>query len=65
MALQPSYLSNGTTPLLVSTRRNLLEKCLGSIQNNLGAAANGKNNPQRRDTRRTLLIKIDRAKAGI
>ena len=56
-------LVSGTTPVRSDTRLFLLAKILAVYQN--AGGADPKNNQNRNDTRRRLLVKIDRAKAGI
>lgn len=56
-------LASGTTPQRSDTRLFLLAKILAVYQNLPGA--DPKNDQQRNDTRRRLLVKIERAKAGI
>lgn len=62
---EPSFFTDGATPRRTNTRWELTAKWLGVIQNNLGGSANSANNPRRDNTRRQLLVKINKAKAGV
>lgn len=56
-------LASGTTPQRSDTRLFLLLKILTVYQS--AGGADPKNDPSRFDTRRQLLVKIERAKMGI
>lgn len=61
---QPYYLSNGnTTPNRSDTRLRLLTKWLGVYQNR--ASANPANNPNPNNTRRQILVKLNKAIKGL
>jgi len=64
MATQPTYWSTGTTPLATDTRRNIVEKILGAVQNNL-TAPDAANNPKQTDPLWILEKKLTRARAGL
>lgn len=60
---QPSFLTNGTTPLPTDTKHTLLRRTLGAYQNRAGA--NSANDPKITDTKRQLRVKILKSIKGI
>lgn len=60
---QPSFLSNGTTPLFTDSKWFLWARILGKYQNEAGAQPH--NNPKPTDTVWQLKLKLNRSLAGL